>query len=234
MSQLIMLDDNNTIFPPANLALSEPNGLLAIGGDLTTERLISAYKQGIFPWYNDDDPILWWSPDPRCVFFTDQFYTSKSFKKFLKKSPFKITLNQQFKQVIAHCTLPREKQDGTWINTNMMQAYNQLHQEGVAHSIEVWHNETLVGGLYGLFINNVFCGESMFSLEANASKQALYTLCQFLSAHGVKMIDSQVENDHLLSLGAQSIPRVDFLNHLKSSSTSNISIDWSSRELCHD
>ncbi|NRA62702.1 MAG: leucyl/phenylalanyl-tRNA--protein transferase [Psychrobium sp.] len=235
MSQLTLLSDHNTHFPSTNSALSEPNGLLAIGGDLTSERLISAYQQGIFPWYNDNDPIMWWSPDPRCVFFTDQFHCNKTFRRFLNKKSYQLTINQCFETVISQCAAPRPYEKETWINQDIISAYTELNQRGVAHSIEVWHQEQLIGGLYGLFINNVFCGESMFSLRENASKTALYALCQHLNRHGVDILDCQVPNDHLLSLGAQQLSRDQFLQKITQQRPTKLPVlDWAPQVLCYD
>jgi len=201
------LDDD---FPPASDALSEPNGLLAAGADLSAERLIHAYKSGIFPWYSDDQPILWWSPNPRCVVFPEHIHVSKSLKKHIRKHRPQLTFNQAFDQVIHYCSRPTTE-EGTWITDEMMAAYTQLHHMGVAHSVEVWQNDNLIGGLYGLAIGKCFFGESMFSLASNASKVALTGLTKQLKQWGYKLIDCQVESPHLLSMGANCIPRHEFL-----------------------
>lgn len=189
-------------------ALAEEDGLLAIGGDLSIERLLIAYSNGIFPWFSEGDPILWYSPHERCVIYPDKIKISKSMKQVLKQGIFKVTLNQAFKEVILNCaTMPRKGQDGTWITTEMQEAYLRLHQNGYAHSVEVWQDDKLVGGLYGLKINRVFCGESMFSQVSNASKTALI----FLSELNIDLIDCQLPNDHLMSLGAEMISRESYM-----------------------
>ena len=194
-------------------ALADPDGLLAIGGDLSLERLIIAYQHGIFPWFSEGDPICWFSPPERCVIFPAQVKVSKSMKKVIRDGTFNIRMNTAFTAVIKHCaSVIREGQDGTWITNDMQNAYLRLHEAGVAHSVEVWQGNELVGGLYGIKINEVFCGESMFSLVSNASKAALIWLCQ---QPEFKLIDCQVPNDHLFSLGAVLIPRAAYLQHLK-------------------
>lgn len=204
--------DDEIIFP--DVALAEPDGLLAVGGNLSLERLVLAYRSGIFPWYSEDDPILWYAPHERCVIYPDRIKVSKSMLALLKKQIFTVTLNQAFEQVIFHCaTTPRLGQDGTWITTEMQNAYINLHKNGIAHSIEVWQNEKLVGGLYGIKIGNVFCGESMFSLASNASKTALIFLTKNF---GLELIDCQLPNEHLMSLGAEMISMqayLEVLNH---------------------
>jgi len=232
MPKLTLLDNNNFSFPCPSIALTEPNGLLAVGGDLSATRLYSAYQHGVFPWYNDDEPILWWSPDPRCIIFTHKFHVSKSFQRFLKKNHYKITINNCFSDVITGCREPRSYQKETWINDQIAQGYLALHQQGHAHSIEVWEQDSLIGGIYGVMTNNVFCGESMFSRRTNASKVALYTLSIFLAEHGIKIIDCQIPNDHLLSLGATTLARTDFLRLLKHPLKSKLDpIDWQPRQL---
>lgn len=201
------LPDDEIVFP--NPALADEDGLLAIGGDLSAERLILAYQNGIFPWFSDDDPICWYSPHERCVIYPDRLKVSKSMKQVLKNGGFKVTANQAFEKVIANCAkTPRKDQPGTWITKEMQDAYINLHQLGWAHSIEVWQNESLVGGLYGVAINKVFCGESMFSLISNASKVAMIFLCQ---QSDFELIDCQIPNDHLLSLGAEMIERQTYM-----------------------
>ena len=198
------------VFPDP--AFAEPDGLLAVGGDLSKERLILAYQSGIFPWFSEGDPICWFSPPERCVIFPEEVNISKSMKKIIRDGIFRIKMNTAFTEVIKHCaSVYREGQDGTWITNAMQDAYLRLHQAGVAHSVEVWQDDELVGGLYGIKVNHVFCGESMFSLVSNASKAALIWLCQ---QPEYKLIDCQVPNDHLFSLGAQLIPRVEYLQHL--------------------
>jgi len=204
--------DQNIIFPEVQEADDE--GLLAIGGDLSVERLLLAYKSGIFPWFNAGDPVLWWSPDPRFVLFPEKLKVSKSMKQVLKKSDFTVTINQDFMGVIKACSLAkREGQSGTWITDTMVQAYIKLHELGYAKSVEVWQEDTLVAGMYGLDLNNgVFCGESMFTNVSNASKVAFIT---FIQNTNYKLIDCQVYTNHLESLGAEDISREDFLLFLK-------------------
>ena len=201
-------------FPPPNTALADPDGLLAAGGDLSPARIISAYKHGIFPWYSDDQPILWWSPNPRCVIKPEHAYSSKSLKKHIRKSKPKLSFDLAFEEVILHCARIGSK-EGTWITEEMELAYIELHKQGVAHSVEVWENGELTGGLYGLAIGRCFFGESMFSLKPNSSKVAFVSLCKQLHAWKYDLIDCQIENPHLLSLGAKCIDREDFLTILK-------------------
>ena len=199
-------------FPDVSEASAE--GLLAIGGDLSPERLLYAYSMGIFPWYQDEEPILWWSPDPRFVLFPKDIKVSKSMKQILKKEIFKVTENKAFTAVIKNCAqAKREDQNGTWITDEMIAAYIKLHQLGYAKSVEVWQNEELVGGLYGIAINeNVFCGESMFAKVSNASKVGFIT---FIQNSNYQLIDCQLHTKHLESLGAKNISRLDFINYLK-------------------
>lgn len=205
--------DSRVWFPPVADALED--GLLAIGGDLSTERLLLAYKKGIFPWYDGDIP-LWLSPDPRFVLFPQNLRISKSMKQLLKQQKFRFTINAAFEQVIQQCMLiERPGQDGTWINEEVIKAYTTLYYQGYAHSAEVWQGETLVGGLYGIKINNLFFGESMFSLQSNASKYAFISYVQTLIKEGVILIDCQVYTQHLESLGAEMISRKAFINLLE-------------------
>ena len=202
------------VFPPVNLA--DKNGLLAIGGDLSAERLLLAYKSGIFPWYNEDEPIIWYSPDPRMVLFPKNLKISKSMKQIIRKNQFRATFNQNFPEVISNCKNSyREGQGGTWITDEMEQAYINLHHLGVAKSVEVWEGNELVGGLYGIDLGHVFCGESMFSKVSNASKFAFIYMVQKLEKEHYKLIDCQVYNEHLASLGADEISRETFLSYLK-------------------
>lgn len=189
------------------------DGLLAIGGDLSTERLIHAYKNGIFPWFDEEEPILWWSPDPRFVLFPNDLKVSKSMKQILKKQLFTVTENKAFRDVIENCAkAKRNNQQGTWITNEMIEAYVKLYNQGYAKSIEVWRNNELVGGLYGIAIkNNVFCGESMFSKESNASKVGFIT---FIQNSKYQLIDCQIHTKHLESLGAKHISRLEFLSYL--------------------
>ena len=202
-------------FPDTNTALDEPDGLLAAGGDLSPERLVAAYKHGTFPWFSQDDPILWWSPNPRCVLFPEQIHISRSMRKQLKKGHYRVTFDEAFTQVIQACASTREETTGTWISPEMQTAYTQLHQQGIAHSVEVWENEQLIGGLYGLGIGKLFFGESMFSFQASASKIAFIALCQQLKTWGYPLIDCQVHNEHLESLGATNIPRDEFIHYIR-------------------
>lgn len=200
--------DNRLWFPATSQAL--PDGLLAVGGDLSTDRLLLAYRKGIFPWFDGDTP-LWWSPDPRFVLFPDKLNISSSMKSLLKKGRFRFTTNLAFTQVITACkTIDRPGQDGTWISPAMVEAYTRLHKMGIAHSAEAWHGETLVGGLYGIRLGKMFFGESMFSRESNASKFAFIRYVQLLHLEGVRLIDCQVYTQHLESLGAEMIPRSQF------------------------
>lgn len=203
------------VFPPVSLALAEPNGLLAAGGDLSPQRLLAAYRQGIFPWYSAGEPILWWSPDPRMVLFPSELRITRSLAKTLSNADYEVRLDTDFAAVIAACaTTPRPGQSGTWITAEMQAAYNRLHALGHAHSVETWQRGRLIGGLYGVAIGRVFCGESMFSHASDASKIALAHLCRFLTARGFGIIDCQMYTAHLASLGARSIPRAEYLAHL--------------------
>ena len=191
---------------------------MAVGGDLNIERLLLAYKLGIFPWYSEDEPILWWSPDPRLVLFPGDIHISRSLKRVLKRRPFHTTLDNAFERVIAGCAEPREgKQNGTWIVPEMMDAYITLHEAGFAHSIEVWQETKLVGGLYGVSLGGCFFGESMFTRVSNASKVALVMLAKHLAKRGFDLIDCQVKTEHLSQFGAKEIPRQQFLKLLAKS-----------------
>jgi leucyl/phenylalanyl-tRNA--protein transferase len=203
--------DQKIWFPHVSEASSD--GLLAIGGDLSVERLIYAYQLGIFPWYEDGGPILWWSPDPRFVLFPEELKVSKSMRSVLKKKSFMVTRNKAFKEVVMHCSgVKRREQQGTWITPEMVEAYIELNKGGYAESYEVWRDDQLVGGLYGVNLGNgVFCGESMFSLQSNASKVAFISLAQ---SREFQLIDCQLYTKHLESLGARNIPRLEFLKYL--------------------
>jgi leucyl/phenylalanyl-tRNA--protein transferase len=202
------------LFPPVELADSD--GVLAYGGDLSIERLLLAYKSGIFPWYDDRNPILWWSPDPRFVVYPDRVYYSRSMKKVLKRNEFKITADCVFSEVIHNCAVMKRKhQLGTWITSEMEEAYCMMHKQGYAHSFEAWKDDKLVGGLYGISIGKVFFGESMFQIESNASKAAFLSMAAFLNKLEFHLIDSQVHTHHLESLGAEHIPRDMYLTKLK-------------------
>lgn len=203
-----------SVFPPVNQAMLEPNGLLAIGGDLSLPRLLAAYRHGIFPWFNEDQPILWWTPDPRAVLFPASLKISRSLRKRLRQQPFRITLDTAFADVIQGCAAARKKSHGTWITTAMQTAYIQLHEAGYAHSVEVWQDELLVGGLYGVSLGKVFFGESMFSRSNDASKIALVYLVYQLQRWAFDLIDCQVESAHLNSLGAIPVSRHDFMVRL--------------------
>ena len=209
---MILLSDK-LWFPPIETASSE--GVLAFGGDLSPERLLLAYNSGIFPWFNKGEPVVWYSPGERMVLFPNELKISKSMKQILKKDSFKVTFNQNFKEVIRSCkTIYREGQGGTWITDEMEQAYTKLNELGHAKSVEMWLGNELVGGLYGIDLGDVFCGESMFSAVSNASKVAFIHLVQKLKRENYKLIDCQVYNDHLASLGAREIPRNEFLRYL--------------------
>ncbi len=202
-------------FPPVDQAETEPNGLLAIGGDLSVPRLLNAYRNGIFPWFNPGEPILWWSPDPRAVLIPRRVHLSRSLRKLIRKQPFRISLDQDFSGVILGCAAPRRDTRDTWLVDAMIAAYQELHRAGWAHSVEVWQGETLVGGLYGVALGRMFFGESMFSRASNASKLALVALCQVLDAWGYGLIDCQVASEHLSRMGAMQMPRPQFLQVLK-------------------
>jgi leucyl/phenylalanyl-tRNA--protein transferase len=215
---LTWLKRTELTFPPLDKALSEPNGLLAAGGDLSAERLVAAYRHGCFPWYEDGQPILWWSPNPRTVLFPAELHVSRSLRKLLRQQRYRVTFDHDFAAVIDACAGPRSYADGTWITSNMQAAYRELHAQGFAHSVEVWDGDTLVGGLYGLAMGQLFFGESMFSRADNASKVGFATLVEHLRDAGFVLIDCQMPTDHLHSLGARAIPRTEFAqwlaNHL--------------------
>ncbi|MDX1769834.1 leucyl/phenylalanyl-tRNA--protein transferase [Arenibacter troitsensis] len=210
----MFLLNHRLLFPDVEKA--DEDGLLAVGGDLSPERLLLAYKNGIFPWFNEDSMILWWSPDPRMVLFPEKVKISKSMAQVMKSNKFRITWNTEFEKVINACSaVIRKGQHGTWITPEMKSAYLKLHQMGIAKSIEVWENDLLVGGLYGIDLGNVFCGESMFSSTSNASKFAFICLAKELQQKKYKLIDCQVYTAHLESLGAEEIPRKQFMAILK-------------------
>lgn len=206
--------DHPQQFPNVESALDEPNGLLALGGDLSEERLLAAYRRGIFPWYSEGEPILWWSPDPRAVLFPSQINISRSLRKTLKRKLFDVTLDRAFPEVMSGCASPRDGARGTWITPDLFHAFCDLHAHGYAHSVECWQGKRLVGGLYGLAIGKVFFGESMFSLVTDASKVALVHLVWQLQRWGFGVIDCQVGSAHLASLGAVEIPRHEFVHML--------------------
>lgn len=203
--------DPNSPFPPLDSALAEPDGLLAFGGDLSPQRLLNAYSQGIFPWYSDDQPILWWSPDPRMLLAVSDLRVSRSLRKFLRRTSWRVSIDQAFDQVIFQCaSRPRRGQCGTWITDEMREAYCQLHAIGAAHSVEVWSDDQLVGGIYGVALGQFFFGESMFSIETNGSKTAITALCRALEIKGMRWLDGQLESDHLSSLGFRPRSRTEF------------------------
>lgn len=202
-------------FPPLTHALKEPNGLLAAGGDLSAERLLEAYSNGIFPWYSDDQPLLWWSPDPRMVLFPAELKISRSLGKRLHKHDYEIRVDSRFETVMRACAAPREGQSGTWITDDMIAAYCELHRRGLAHSVETWIGDELAGGLYGVALGRMFFGESMFTRATDASKIALATLVKQLQRWEFGLIDCQMNTAHLASLGAREISRADFMRRLK-------------------
>lgn len=206
--------NHSLAFPPPELA--DESGVLAVGGDLSAERLLLAYESGIFPWFNDDDPVLWWSPPMRMVLMPENLKTSKSMKKVLRDQLFEVTMDQSFESVIRACaSTPRHDQDGTWISEAMIAAYCELHEMGYAHSVETWENGKLIGGLYGISLGKAFFGESMFSHRSEASKVALHSLNRFAKSQQFTFIDCQVHTPHLESLGASEVPRLEFLTLLK-------------------
>jgi leucyl/phenylalanyl-tRNA---protein transferase len=198
-------------FPAVDSALVDPNGLLAAGADLSPERLVDAYAHGIFPWFNDGDPILWWSPDPRMVLFVNELHVSRSLRRVMASGAFSVTADQAFAEVVAGCAAPRRDEDGTWITDDMSRAYERLAAIGLAHSIEVWQDAELVGGLYGVALGRMFYGESMFSRVSNGSKVALVCLVRQLRRWGFELIDCQMSTPHLASLGAREIARAEFI-----------------------
>ncbi len=213
--QLITADTPETQFPSPDSASEE--GLVAVGGEVTTKRVLSAYRQGIFPWYSDDQPVLWWSPEPRAILYPDAINISRSLGKTLRRKEYTVTADTAFSDVILACAGPRKQSPngGTWITDEMMATYNTLHNLGYGHSIEIWHDETLVGGLYGLSLGSAFFGESMFSHQPDASKLALVHLAEFSKSSGIDFIDCQLPTDHLTRMGAVNISRKDYLRILK-------------------
>lgn len=206
----ISRDDRPDAFPGIQSALLIPNGLLAAGGDLSPERLLYAYEHAIFPWFDKGQPILWWSPDPRCVLRPESFHVARRLRRTLKHSAFRISFNRAFERVISACGAQRNPHHGTWITAEMIEAYNLLHRLGWAHSVEVWLDRQLVGGIYGLVIGRAFFGESMFSRVTGASKTAMLALCRQLARHDFQMLDCQLVSPHLLTLGATAMPRAEF------------------------
>ncbi|WP_066016597.1 leucyl/phenylalanyl-tRNA--protein transferase [Endozoicomonas atrinae] len=212
---ITLLPDHVTGFPPLEHALKQPDGLLAIGGNLEVDTLIMAYQRGIFPWFNEGDPILWWSPSPRMVLKPGELYLSRSLRKLLRKRSYQVTFDYDFSAVIAACADTRRASEGTWITREMIDAYTALHDAGHAHSIEVWREGMLAGGLYGVAQGRIFFAESMFSIESNTSKIAMTALSEQLSAWNFELIDCQVYSDHLDSLGARLLSRTRFLDYLE-------------------
>jgi len=204
---LTWLQRDELSFPPLETAMREPNGLLAAGGDLSPQRLLAAYRHGCFPWYQEGQPLLWWSPDPRTVLYPEELHVSRSLAKKLRQGVFDVTFDRAFRDVIEGCAAPRDYADGTWITTPMQNAYIKLHQIGVAHSVEVWQDGQLVGGLYGLAMGRLFFGESMFSRTTDASKVGFVTLVERLRDWDFRLIDCQMPTQHLASFGARTIPR---------------------------
>jgi len=204
-------------FPPVSRAMKSPNGLLCAGGELSTERLIEAYGHGIFPWFSEGDPILWWSPDPRMVLFPEELKVSRSLRRSVARGAYEVRFDGAFETVMRECAAPRQGQSGTWIVPGMVEAYTRLHALGFAHSVESWRDGELAGGLYGVALGRVFFGESMFSRATDASKVALVALVERLKAEGCDLIDCQQATAHLASLGARQIPRREFVGHLKES-----------------
>lgn len=215
------------IFPPLGRALRSPPGLLAMGGDLSAERLVAAYRHGCFPWYSRGQPLMWWSPDPRTVLFPDELHVPRSLRKTLRQQHFRITYDNAFEQVIHACAQPRSSDNGTWITPAMQNAYTRLHQLGHAHSVEVWHRQQLVGGLYGIAMGRLFFGESMFARMNDASKAGFVTLVQDLQQAGFVLIDCQMPTEHLARFGARDIPRSEFQQYLQRYLDSPTDMDWS-------
>lgn len=222
----LQLGDRADNFPPVEMAMREPDGLLAVGGDLTTERLVAAYQRGIFPWFSDGQPIMWWSPDPRMVLYPDELKISRSLRKRLRKQDYKITLDQAFELIIRACAGSRRGEPGTWITDDMIAAYENLHQQGIAHSVECWMDDELVGGLYGLAIGQAFFGESMFARRSDASKLAFAHLVKQLQQWGFTLIDCQVYSEHLESLGARLVPRSLFIEQLNQACLAERVTNW--------
>ena len=217
MSQIPWLEDNNFKFPDVSTALTEPDGLLAASELLSPELVVSAYKQGIFPWYSEGQPVLWWSPNPRCILYPEKFHISRSFRRTLNNNPFEIKTNTSFRELMLACAKTRRNanntESGTWITGAMLNVYCQLHEAGIAHSVECWHRGKLAGGMYGLVLGDIFFGESMFSRMKDASKVAMHYVCTTIKPH---LIDAQVTSNHLKTMGAEEIDRCDFIRSVKS------------------
>jgi len=221
MAKIIWLEDNNFKFPDVNDALIEPDGLLTASEHLTAELVIEAYQQGIFPWYSDDQPVLWWSPNPRCVLFPEKFHISRSFKRTLNNNPFQVKIDTAFRETMLACAKPRTADTGTWITDNMLNVYCQLHESGIAHSVECWQNGKLVGGMYGLILGDIFFGESMFSTVKDASKVAMFHLCTVIKPY---LVDAQVHSNHLQTLGAEEINRQEFIELVRTHSNLSLKL----------
>lgn len=228
---LTWLKRDSLVFPPLSKALREPDGLLAAGGDLSPDRLVQAYRHGCFPWFQDGQPILWWSPDPRTVIFPDELHVSRSLAKLLRQQRYRVTFDQNFSAVIHACAGPRAYADGTWITGSIQEAYVELHRRGHAHSVEVWDGDQLVGGLYGLAMGQLFFGESMFSHADNASKVGFATLVEHLKAWGFVLIDCQMHTSHLQSFGARPISRENFADYLQAHLDQPNHADWLPRRV---
>lgn len=211
----ILSNDPESPFPAIDEALEYPQGLLAVGGDLSPSRLLNAYRHGIFPWYSEGEPILWWSPAPRCVLYPERVHISRRLRRRYNQNQFQVTADQEFEQVIEACAEAREDSEGTWITRDMCAAYSRLHKLGHAHSVEVWQQSKLVGGVYGLALGSVFFGESMFSRVTDASKIGLVALCRQLQQWQFTLLDCQISNPHLLRMGAEEISRDVFQRHLE-------------------
>lgn len=211
MSLYWLGNDRGVDFPPVDSALTDPNGLLAAGGDLSPQRLLAAYQTGVFPWYSEGQPILWWTPDPRTVLTPSRFHLSRSLRKSIRRDHWELTVNQAFSDVVAGCAAPRPDQEETWITAPMRDAYGRLHELGWAHSVEVWQEQQLVGGIYGVAIDRLFCGESMFMRKTNASKVALFALCKILARDQFELLDCQMYTQHLASLGAEEVTRARYV-----------------------
>ncbi len=226
------LNPNSFDFPPLDSALTDPNGLLAIGGDLSPQRIVSAYQHAVFPWFNEGEPILWWSPTPRAIIEIEHLRVNRTLKKVLNRKLFNVTVNNAFDEVIEYCADAPFRKEGTWIGSDMLATYKELHQLGFAHSIEVWQNHELVGGLYGVAINGFFSGESMFYTKANASKVALVALAQLLKSQKVNFIDCQIDNLFLSSMGSIEVNRADFIKRQQKAKAINLPKDfWLPRSL---
>jgi leucyl/phenylalanyl-tRNA--protein transferase len=224
--------DERLWFPDPAQALAEPEGLLAIGGDLSPPRLLLAYRMGIFPWFDNSQPLLWWSPNPRAVLEPDRLHVSRSLAKLARRGRYRLSVNLAFDEVIHQCRAQREARQGTWITPAIKQAYCRLHRLGHAHSLEVWQDDTLVAGLYGIGLGQLFCGESMFNLVDNGAKLAMLALCRHFAAQGGRLIDCQLPNPHLMSLGVTAWPRDRFLRKLKELQQQPISVScWQPGEL---